>query len=195
MVEMKEDTLTEIDEVSDFVIMEKLLLNRLKVFKSSLEKIRLLVLDVDGVFTPGTVGVSKNGELFKLFSLRDGMGLDLLSKTGVRVIVMTSENSEIVKARMEKLQLELFMGVKDKFSRLNHFLKENKIERKEVAYVGDDVNDLVNICSVGWSFTPSDAIPTVKEYCDINLVNKGGDKAIREVSEFVLKFNSRFDKQ
>ena len=192
MVEMEEDTLTEIDEISDFIIMEKLLLHRLKVHKSGLEILKLLVLDVDGVFTPGTVGVSNNGELFKEFSLRDGMGLDILRKSGVNVIVMTSETSEIVKSRMEKLKLELFMGVKDKFSRLNHILMKCDITRNQVAYVGDDVNDLVNICSVGWSFTPFDAIPLVKEYCDINLINSGGDKAIREVTDFILKYNSRF---
>ncbi|APZ48119.1 cytidyltransferase [Polaribacter reichenbachii] len=192
IVEMNEDTLTEIDEVSDLIIMEKLLLNRLSVFKKELNKIKLLVLDVDGVFTPGTVGVSNDGELFKTFSLRDGMGLDLLQKSGVKVIVMTSENSKIVASRMGKLNLELFMGVKDKYSRLNHYLNETKINRNEVAYVGDDVNDLVNICSVGWSFTPFNAIAKVKEHSDINLINQGGDKAIREVSDFIINYNCRF---
>ncbi len=194
IIEMPEDTLTEIDEVSDLVIMEKLLLNRLSVFKKKLKKIKLLVLDVDGVFTPGTVGVSNDGELFKLFSLRDGMGLDLLQKNGVKVIVMTSETSEIVNTRMKKLNLELYMGVKDKFSRLNKYLLEYNINRSEVSYVGDDVNDLVNICSVGWSFTPSNAIAEVKEHSDINLINEGGDKAIREVTDFIINFNSRFNK-
>lgn len=193
MVEMEEDTLTEIDEISDLIIMEKLLLNRLKVFKESLCRIKLLVLDVDGVFTPGTVGVSNEGELFKTFSLRDGMGLDLLQKSGVKVIVMTSEVSDIVRSRMNKLNLELFMGVKDKFSRLSQYLSEVNINRNEVSYVGDDVNDLVNICSVGWSFTPLNAISIVKEYCDINLTNSGGDKAIREVANFILKYNNRFN--
>lgn len=191
MVEMPEDTLTEIDEVSDVLIIEKLLLNRLNSFKEDLTKIKLLVLDVDGVFTPGTVGVTNTGELEKVFSLRDGMGIENLRMSGVQVVVMTSENSPIVESRMNKLGLELYMGVKDKYSRLDKVLETKGLNRKEVAYVGDDVNDLVNLSSVAWGFCPNDAVLELQPYCDIKLNNKGGDQAIREACQFIVKYNNR----
>jgi N-acylneuraminate cytidylyltransferase len=191
LVEMDEDTLTEIDEISDVVIIEKLLLNRLSSFKENFSKIKLLVLDVDGVFTPGTVGVTNTGELEKVFSLRDGMGIENLRISGVEVMVMTSEISPIVEARMIKLGLELYMGVKDKYSRLDKVLQEKNISRNEIAYVGDDVNDLVNLSSVAWGFCPNDAVSELKPYCDIILNNKGGDQAIREACQFIINFNKR----
>ncbi|MGJ8745205.1 cytidylyltransferase domain-containing protein [Polaribacter sp.] len=191
MIEMPEDTLTEIDEISDVLIIEKLLLNRLNSFKKSISKIKLLVLDVDGVFTPGTVGVTGSGELEKFFSLRDGMGLENLRLSGVNVIVMTSEDSPIVASRMAKLKLELYMGVKDKYSRLDNVLKQYSLTRNEVAYVGDDVNDLVNISSVLWGFCPNDAVNEVKPYCDFILNNNGGDQAIREACQFIINYNKR----
>jgi N-acylneuraminate cytidylyltransferase len=191
MVEMPEDTLTEIDEISDVLIIEKLLLNRLNSFKEDIAKIKLLVLDVDGVFTPGTVGVTNTGELEKVFSLRDGMGIENLRLSGVEVIVMTSEISPIVESRMKKLGLELYMGVKDKYSRLDRVLETKGFTRKEVAYVGDDVNDLVNISSVAWGFCPNDAVLELQPYCDIKLNNRGGDQAIREACQFIAKYNNR----
>ena len=105
---------------------------------------------------------------------------------------MTSENSQIVQSRMNKLNLELFMGVKDKYVRLDNLLIEKRLYRSEVAYVGDDINDLVNLASVAWGFCPNDAVETVKDFCDIVLNNTGGDKAIREAAEFIVKYNNRF---
>lgn len=195
IVEMPEDTLIEIDETSDFVIIENLIKNRLQTYKKCPSRIELLVLDVDGVFTDGTVNVSANGELSKSFSLRDGMGLELVRNSGVEVVVMTSENSDIVEKRMEKLGISnLFMGVKDKFSRLNNFLIEKNLKRNSVAYIGDDINDLVNLCSVSWGFCPNNAVPEVKLNSDFILNNNGGDMAIREAVEFIIKYNQRFIK-
>ena len=196
IIEMPEDTLTEIDEQSDILVVEKLLLCRLNLYKTNPQKIELLVLDVDGVFTDGSVSVSDEGELFKSFSLRDGMGLENIELSGVEVIVMTSENSQIVQSRMLKLGLEnnLFLGVKDKYSRLSQILTNKRLNRNQVAYVGDDINDLTNLISVAWGICPKDAINQVKEQCDIILNNKGGNKAIREVTEFLIKYNKRFSK-
>ena len=100
VVKMPEDTLTEIDEKEDWVIMEKLLENRLNKFKKGSKKIKLIVLDVDGVFTNGCVATGTEKEISKEFSLIDGMGLELLREEGINVAVMTSENSEIVKNRI-----------------------------------------------------------------------------------------------
>lgn len=193
IVNMPEETLTEIDELSDWLILEKLIENRLSLLKKGPGKIKAMVFDVDGVFTNGTVAVSPEKEIFKQFSLRDGMGFELLKQSGIIPIVMTSENSKIVETRMAKLKIEhVFMGVKDKYSLLGFVLHNLKIKRNETAYVGDDINDLPNMASVAWAFCPNDAVDSVKPYSDVILNNCGGDRAIREAIEFIIKYNNKF---
>jgi len=190
---MPEDTLIEIDEFSDWIVLEKLIENRLRKKKSNIDKIKAVVLDVDGVFTSGKVSNDKNGEFTKEFSMRDGMGLELARQEGLNIIVMTSEDSEIVKSRMDKLSVtDLYLGVKDKYSRVEKILKERNLIRSQLAYVGDDINDLANICSVGWGIVPNDGIEDVKLKADLILNNGGGTKAIREAIQFLIKYNSRF---
>lgn len=177
IVKMCEDSLYEIDEPSDWDIIEILLKNRELKQKKNRSEIKYLVLDVDGVFTDGKVAVTKEGEFSKTFSLRDGMGIELLRLEKVEVIVMTSENSPIVAKRMEKLKLDyVFLGVKDKYSKIEQFLLEKKIARGNIAYIGDDINDLSNICSCGLTFTPTDGIGKVKDCADYVLHNTGGGR-------------------
>lgn len=190
VVKMSEDTLTEIDEKEDWVIMEKLLENRLSKFKKGMSKIKLLVLDVDGVFTNGCVATGTDKEMSKEFSLIDGMGLELLREDGVKVTVMTSENSDIVKNRMNKLKItDTYLGVKDKYNFLEKILLENNLKRNEVAYIGDDINDLANICSVKWGIVPQNAVLENKLRADLVLSSFGGNGALREAVNFIIKYN------
>lgn len=194
LVKMPEESLVEIDSLSDWEIVEKLLCDRQKRKKVH-QRIDYLVLDVDGVFTDGCVYYDKEGELAKKFDMRDGMGLEILRQNQVEVVVMTSENSELVAQRMKKLQIQqTFLGVKDKFSFLAHFLSERNSSFGAVAYIGDDVNDLANVCSVGWSFTPSDATDIVKANADYVLTHASGEGAIRETCEILLKYNKRYER-
>ncbi|WP_428231300.1 cytidylyltransferase domain-containing protein [Flavobacterium sp.] len=194
LVKMNEESLVEIDSLSDWEIIENLLADRQKKKKIH-QRIEYLVLDVDGVFTDGCVYYNVEGEMAKKFDMRDGMGLEIIRQNNVEVIVLTSENSDLVAQRMKKLQItHTFLGVKDKFSFLTQFLLERNSSFGAVAYVGDDVNDLANICSVGWSFTPSDATDTVKANADYILTNASGDGAIRETCEILLKYNKRYEK-
>ena len=193
IVEMPEETLIEIDSLTDWNIAENLLLERQKRQKKS-SKIDYLVLDVDGVFTDGCVYYSADGELTKKFDMRDGMGLEIIRQNNVEVVVVTSENSELVSKRMQKLKIaNTFLGVKDKYSFLKHFLKDKNSSFDAVAYVGDDVNDLANLCSVGWSFAPLNATNIVKNNVDVVLTNESGKGAIREVCEFILNYNKRYE--
>jgi YrbI family 3-deoxy-D-manno-octulosonate 8-phosphate phosphatase len=193
VVRMPNDSLTEIDEMSDWTIIEKLIEDRLSGYKRNPSKIRAMVFDVDGVFTDGTVAVSEEKELFKSFSLRDGMGFALLRQSNILPIVITSENAAIVTARMKKLRIEnVLTGVNDKFSRLEYLLGLIKISRNEIAYVGDDINDLANLASSGWSMCPNNAVESVIPYVDLRLNANGGDKAIRESIEFIIKYNKKF---
>lgn len=193
LVEMSEETLMEIDSLSDWNIVENLLMERQKKQKRS-NRIDYLVLDVDGVFTDGCVYYNEDGEFAKKFDMRDGMGLEILRQNNVKVVVITSENSKLVAQRMKKLNIEdTFLFVKDKFSFLKNFLDERKSDFSSVAYVGDDVNDLANICSVGWSFSPNDAPKSVAMHADIITTKKAAEGAIREVCEFILKYNKRYE--
>lgn len=192
LVQMPEDSLYEIDSETDWVIVEQLLINRLKKQKES-NKITHLVLDVDGVFTDGTISYSKDGELSKQFDMRDGMGLEIIREQGVQVFVMTTENSPLVAKRMEKLNMpHVFLGVKDKYALLHQILMEKGIPWSHVAYMGDDVNDLANMCRVGWSMAPNNATTTVKQHADMVLSKASGQGAIREACEFIINFNKRF---
>ena len=192
LVEMPEETLMEIDSLSDWTIIENLLAERQKTFKKQ-ERINYLVLDVDGVFTDGCVYYGAEGELMKKFDMRDGMGLEILRQNNVEVVVITSENSDLVAKRMQKLQIKhTFLGVKDKYSFLQNFINQQQTSWANLAYVGDDVNDLANLCTVGWSFAPANATSVVKQQVDFTLSHNSADGAIREVCEWVMKYNARF---
>lgn len=193
LVEMPEDALYEIDSEEDWSVVERLLVMRLRKQKGVLGRLKLLVLDVDGVFTDCKVTNNAAGEFSKTFSMKDGMGFEILRQNGVEVLVMTSETSDVVKSRMDKLQIEeLYMGVKDKYSRIDEVLKAKGLSRSDIAYMGDDVNDLANVASSGLGVCPSDAVPLVKENADIVLRNSGGNGAIRELIDFMIKHNKRF---
>ena len=192
VVKMSEDSLLEIDSESDWIAVESLLIERQKRSKESKE-ITHVVLDVDGVFTDGTITYTKDGEHTKSFDMRDGMGLEILRQFDVEVMIMTSENSRLVAKRMEKLKIEhIFLGVKDKYTLLKSIATKANISLSNVAYVGDDVNDLTNICSVGWSLAPNNATDIVKMHADIVLSKNSGAGAIREACQFIMNYNKRF---
>ena len=192
VVTMPEDSLYEIDTENDWTVVEQLLIQRQQQLKKA-EKITHLVLDVDGVFTDGTITYTKDGEHTKQFDMRDGMGLEILRQFGVTVMIMTSERSELVAKRMEKLQIEhVFLGVKDKHTLLTQLAKTHQFSLNNVAYVGDDVNDLANICSVGWSLAPNNAMQEVINQADIILPKPSGAGAIRSACQFIKQYNKRF---
>jgi N-acylneuraminate cytidylyltransferase len=192
VVQMPEESLHEIDSETDWTVVEQLLIERQKRDKKS-DKITHFILDVDGVFTDGTITYTKDGEHTKSFDMRDGMGLEILRQFNVTVMIMTSENSELVAKRMQKLKLEhVFLGVKDKYTLLNNIILKEGISLSNVAYIGDDVNDLTNICSVGWSLSPNNATDVVKLNADVVLSKNSGAGAIREACQFIMNYNKRF---
>lgn len=193
LVEMSEDTLVEIDSETDWQVIEQLLISSFKTKKTP-QRISHLILDVDGVFTDGRVTYGKTGELSKTFDMRDGMGLEILRQHKVNVMVMTSEDSETVTQRMKKLQIQdVFLGVKDKYSFLENILQERKLTAQELAYIGDDVNDMANMLRVGWSFCPSNATKPIKYQADVVLTHASANGAIREACEFIMNYNLRFN--
>ena len=193
LVEMPADSYVEIDEEADWSTVEQILARRLKRLRKP-SAIDTLILDVDGVFTTGQVSYGPQGEVSKTFDMRDGMGLEILREYGIKVIVLTSEDSDIVRSRMEKLKIEdLNLGVKDKYGWMLKRQEDGLLDPNSCAYVGDDVNDLACLCRVGWSLSPGDGMSQVLPYVDVVLNNPGGKGAIREACNFIKRYNLRYE--
>jgi YrbI family 3-deoxy-D-manno-octulosonate 8-phosphate phosphatase len=153
-----------------------------------LSRIKLLLTDCDGVLTDGGVYYGKNGEELKKFNIRDGMGVERLRKfANVETGIITGELSPSVTKRAEKLKItELHLGAKDKPAVLKEILNKLGLRPEEVAYIGDDSNDLEVMKLVGLSACPGDAISFVKEISVIVCKSKGGRGCFREVAEMII---------
>lgn len=156
--------------------------------KSKLKNIKLLLTDVDGVLTDTGVYYSVSGEELKRFSLRDGMGVERLRKlANIETGIISGEKSLLVRKRADKLEIEeLHLGIKNKLKVLKKICKSNELESNEIAYIGDDVNDLEVIESVGFSACPADAMTDVKRKVNIVLNSDGGNGAFREFAEIII---------
>ena len=160
--------------------------------KKKCQKIKLVITDVDGVLTDGGMFYSEKGEVLKKFNTRDGMAVELLREREISVIFMTRENSKIVLNRAKKLKIkETFLGIKKKELLLPKICKKFKIKEEEVAYIGDDVNDLNILKKVGFSITPKDGISIIKKNSDYVCKSKGGEGVLREVADMIISFNNK----
>lgn len=190
-VVMDDVTYFEIDEPSDWLIVEKLLQNKYGEpdLSYQLKNIKCLLTDCDGVLTNGAMYYTENGDEIKKFSTHDGMGFKLLRENGFITGIITGENVQLVKRRFEKLGLdELYMGVSDKLKVLDEICEKYNLNYDEIAYVGDDINDLPIINKVGFSCSVNNAVDEVKKYADYVTTKNGGDGAIREITELLLKY-------
>lgn len=151
--------------------------------------IQLLLTDCDGVLTDAGVYYSAQGEELKRFSMRDGMGVERLRKlAGVEVGIVTGENSQPVARRAEKLQIaELHLGIKDKVRTLLDCSGRKGIPLSDIAFIGDDVNDLDVLQLVGLSACPADGMQEVKSVVDYTCQLPGGHGAFREFAELIIK--------
>jgi len=156
--------------------------------KKAGRKIRLLLTDVDGVLTDNGVYYSDAGEQMKRFSIRDGMGVERLRAIAdIETGIITGEMSGSVIKRAEKLQIgELHLGIKDKMKRLEEIMERKKITWDEIAYLGDDVNDLEVMQKAGIAACPADAMSMVREIAHFVCENKGGYGAFREFAEWLI---------
>ena len=151
-------------------------------------KIKLLLTDCDGVLTDGGVYYSAKGEEMKRFSLRDGMGVERLRNLiNIETGVITGENSNIVLRRVEKLGIrEYHPGVRDKVSKLNYIINHNNLAANEIAYIGDDSNDLEIMKLVGLSGCPADAMPFIIKIAEVVVDSNGGYGAFRDFAEIII---------
>ncbi|MGC8773760.1 MAG: KdsC family phosphatase [Chlorobaculum sp.] len=158
--------------------------------KSRALRIRLVLSDNDGVFTDNGVYYSERGEEFKRYSIRDGMGVERLREHGVETGIMTGEVSPSIVRRAQKLHIErLYLGVKDKQSRLADVLSDTGLSEAEIAYIGDDVNDIgiMNaIAPFGLVACPGDAMHLVEPCVHYRCTAQGGRGAFREYAEWLI---------
>lgn len=157
--------------------------------QNKIKNIKLVLTDVDGVLTDGGMYYSSDGEYMKKFNTKDSMGMELLLINKIKTVFVTRENSKIVKKRVQKIKIvDLYSGVLDKKDLLPKILKKYNVKPNEIAYIGDDINDIDIMKSVGFLATPSDGnyrVKNISHYiCDL----KGGEGAFREFADIILKF-------
>ncbi|MBL8074941.1 MAG: HAD hydrolase family protein [Nitrospira sp.] len=153
-----------------------------------LKGIRLVATDVDGVLTDAGMYYSESGDEWKKFNTRDGMGIKLLQKAGLITAIVTQERTRLVARRAEKLAIpELHQGVMDKLSVIREMAIRHGISLQQIAYIGDDVNDIEALKAVGVSAAPADALPQVLDVVGYVCQKKGGEGAVRELAELILQ--------
>lgn len=151
------------------------------------KNVKLVVFDVDGVLTDGTLTYSANGEEVKHFNVKDGVGIKLLQEFDVEVAVISAKTSAPLKRRLQDLNVRhAFLACKDKLSALSTLAEELGVSLEEVAYCGDDVIDLKVMQRVGLAMCPSDAYALVKECSDVVTQSAGGQGVAREVCDYIL---------
>jgi YrbI family 3-deoxy-D-manno-octulosonate 8-phosphate phosphatase len=147
----------------------------------------MLAMDVDGVLTDAGMYYSESGDELKKFNTRDGMGIKLLQAAGLVTAFITREKTAIVERRGQKLAVpEVHQGVDDKLAVLTTLAKKYGFSLDQVAYIGDDVNDLEALRAVGFSAAPADAMPSVLKAVHYICAKKGGEGAVREVADLIL---------
>ena len=160
-----------------------------------MKDIKFLVLDVDGTLTDGKIYVDDKDNSFKAFNVKDGFALVNWLKLGGEVAILTGKKSNIVERRAKELGIKyIIQGSKNKKQDLKNLLKELNITFENVAYMGDDLNDLDVMKSVGFSACPKDSVQEVLEITNFISSKNGGDGAVREFLEHIMKKNGMWKK-
>ncbi len=148
---------------------------------------KIILTDIDGVWTDGGMYYDQNGNELKKFNTSDSVGVLLAHNLGLLVGIVTGEDTEIVRRRSEKLKVDfLYQGINNKLNVVNEICKIVGCEISEVAYIGDDIGDLSVIKAVGYSAVPLNAPEYIRKYAHISLHTKGGDGAFREFVEHLI---------
>ena len=150
--------------------------------------IELLILDIDGCLSDGKIVYTSSGEELKSFDVKDGLMIASWVRLGKKVAIISGRESKIVEKRVKELGIEfLYQGIKNKKDKLDELLEVLNLKKENVAAIGDDFNDYKMLKSVGLSFAPLNAANEIKEIVDIVLSKNGGDGAVREMIEFILR--------
>lgn len=165
----------------------------MKELEERVKRIRLFLFDVDGVLTDGRIIYDDNGNELKAFDVKDGHGIKLLMRGGIKVGIITSRYSKVVAKRAEELGIGIIhQRAIDKLSVFRRIKEEEGLRTEEVAFMGDDLVDLPVLREVGFSVAPSDAVEDVKGVVHYVTRNPGGRGAVREVCELILKLKDKW---
>jgi 3-deoxy-D-manno-octulosonate 8-phosphate phosphatase (KDO 8-P phosphatase) len=164
-------------------------------FHDKAGRVRLMAFDIDGVMTDGRLYFSPNGDEMKTFFSRDGLGLKMLARSGVKLAIITGRDSPIVTRRAENLGIKLvFQGIEDKRAVMASLLEREGLDFSEAGYMGDDVVDLAVMKACGFSATVPDCHATVRQIADYVAHAPAGAGAVREVCELLLQAQGNWDK-
>ncbi len=165
-----------------------------KNINSQLKKIKLLIMDVDGVMTDGRIIMNDEGHETKNFNVRDGHGIKVLQRYGIKVALLTGRESKVVKHRAKDLDIkDVYQKVYNKKDVFEKILKKYKMSADEAAFIGDDIIDIPVLRRAGFSVAVADAVNAVIESVDYVTKNKGGNGAVREVCEMILKAQGKWE--
>ncbi len=185
--EMNENTAYEIDEPSDWIIVESLMKGNKTEDGSKGIEIKMFLTDCDGCLTDGGMYYSEYGDELKKFNTKDGMGFSLLKERGIITGIVTGEKTNIVDKRAKKLQIdEVYQGVKNKLDIVKHLAEKNHVMLEEIAYVGDDINDIEVLEKVGFPCTVNNASADIKAKAKYVSKRNGGDGAVREIIDVII---------
>jgi 3-deoxy-D-manno-octulosonate 8-phosphate phosphatase (KDO 8-P phosphatase) len=158
-----------------------------KEIQETLKKIKMLILDVDGVMTDGSIIMDSDGREMKNFNVRDGHGLVMLQRHGIQVAILTGRTSAVVDHRARDLKItEVYQGALNKKEVFAQILEKNHLTPEVIAYLGDDIVDIPVLKMVGFAAAVADALDLVKKTVDYVTVNGGGQGAVREICEMLL---------
>ncbi|MEE9542157.1 MAG: HAD-IIIA family hydrolase [Thermodesulfobacteriota bacterium] len=159
-----------------------------------IKRVKLLILDVDGVLTDGSINYTDDGREIKSFNVKDGHGIKLLMRSGVGVALVTARESEAVAIRAKDLGVEdLFQGQKEKVGAFEAILEKRGVSAEETAYVGDDLIDLPVLRITGFSVAVSNAVAEVREAVDYVTKLDGGRGAVREITDLICRVQGTWD--
>lgn len=159
--------------------------------KKIIKNIKIVFFDFDGVFTNNKVIVSEDGKESVICDRSDGIGLSLLNSINIKTAIISMEKNPVVKIRAKKLNIDCFSGCSNKYELLLDIIKKKNISINQVAYVGNDINDLTCIEKVGLPVAVKDAYPEVISKSKIILKKKGGHGAVRELCDLIYKIHKR----
>lgn len=167
-----------------------------KDLQQRLEKIKLLVLDVDGVMTDGGLTIGDDGQEYKTFHAHDGLGMKLLKATGVNVAIITGRTSNVVKKRAESTGVvHFYQGADDKLAAFNDLLEKSGLQAEQCAFMGDDVVDLPPMLRSGLAIAVPDSPDFLLKHAHYVTKKTGGRGAVREICEMIMQAQGTFDSQ
>jgi len=165
-----------------------------KILRQKIAAISVLIMDVDGVMTDGKIIIDDLGNETKHFNARDGHGMKLLMRAGIEIFLLTGRTSRVVEHRAQELGIrDVYQGSKNKGEQLDAIVSEKGLSGDAVAYMGDDVVDIPVFRKVGLSVAVADACDEVLHLADYVTEKKGGDGAVREVCEMILKVQGKWE--